>query len=419
MPASSANKKKHVAIIGAGVIGLSCALWLQKKGFKVSLVDPSPPGSGTSSGNACVIADYGCIPINSPSVFKDLPHLLFSKDSPLALNPLYVARHLPWSLRFLAHCRPTKVAHIKNQLAQFLTKTYDGLNPLLELSNTKHLLRQDGMMHLFKTKQEFEAVKADREFRAQQGINSIYINSDEIRELEPNLKMPFECGLLTKAARRVLNPQTLSNTYFDCFTQQGGKYIKLRTKQVQANEDGVTLHLNNGELFSADKLVVAAGAFSTQIDGTGIAHLPLDTERGYHLQYNGLQHLLNRPVTWNRRGFYLSPMDKGLRVAGSVEIAGYSEQKNQRRLNYLQRISSQMLDLPSQPDQEWLGFRPTMPDSLPIIGHSPRSTHIVLAFGHHHLGLTLAGITGKLVAELLNNEPLCHDISAFSPQRFD
>ena len=167
-----------------------------------------------------------------------------------------------------------------------------------------------------------------------------------------------------------------------------------------------------------DSNCIAAGAFSAQIDGTGAQRLPLDTERGYHIQYAGRQSLLKRPVSWVAAGMYATPMEQGLRFAGTVEFAGYDQSMNPRNLDFLVRKSREMFDLPESPDQEWLGFRPTFPDALPVIGYSPHSEYILFAFGHHHLGLTLAGITGKLIAELLNQEEPSHKLKAFSSRRF-
>ncbi|MFT5976654.1 MAG: glycine/D-amino acid oxidase-like deaminating enzyme, partial [Gammaproteobacteria bacterium] len=145
------KNNKKVAIVGAGIVGLSCALWLQKKGFTVTLIDPEQPGSGTSSGNACTIADYGCIPVNNPNIFRRLPSLLFSNDSPLTVNHRYALTHLPWLLQFLSNCRPSRVAKITESLGAILQKSYQGLNPLLELSDSHNLMSQQGCMHLYKT----------------------------------------------------------------------------------------------------------------------------------------------------------------------------------------------------------------------------------------------------------------------------
>jgi len=219
-------------------------------------------------------------------------------------------------------------------------------------------------------------------------------------------------------AGQVINPQSLTTSYLDCFQKNQGRYVKQRALAVAHEKDAVRIILDNGESLDADRVVIAAGAFSRQIEGTGAHRLPLDTERGYHVQYAGMQSLLNRPVSWNEAGFYATPMDEGLRIVGTVEIAGYHETKNPRNINYLIRKGQEMFDLPERPDQEWLGFRPTFPDALPVIGYSVMSEYVLFAFGHHHLGLTLSGITGKLIAELINHEEPSLNIRPFSPRRF-
>jgi len=412
------NNNKTIAVIGAGIVGTSCALWLQKKGFAVILIDPEKPGSGTSSGNACTIADYGCVPVNSPTIFKRMPSLLFSKDSPLSVDMGYAFSHLTWMMKFLSNCSPARAARITRILGKLLQKTYQGLDPLIEMSGSQHLLSQKGCMYVYKTEQEFENARPANQARKDQGVEFSELSSGEIRELEPAIKLPFVKGLLFDKATHVINPQSLTTSYFECFLANQGQYVKQRALHVGHEKDSVVIILDNGEQLDADRVVIAAGAFSREITGTGAHRLPLDTERGYHVQYTGRQSLLNRPVSWNEAGFYATPMDEGLRIAGTVEIAGYGAAMNPRNLNYLARKGREMFDLPEQPDQEWLGFRPTLPDALPVIGYSLYSEYILFAFGHHHLGLTLAGITGKLIAELLNNEELSHNIIAFNSQRF-
>jgi glycine/D-amino acid oxidase-like deaminating enzyme len=412
------NENKIIAIVGAGIVGTSCALWLQKKGFSVILVDPEKPGSGTSSGNACTIADYGCVPVNNPNIFRRLPSLLFSKDSPLSLDLGYALSHLSWQMQFLSNCRKTRVDRIIRNLGKLLNKTYEGLDPLIEFSGSQHLFEQQGCMYIYKTLREFENARASNQMRRNQGVDFTELEASDIRELEPEIKSPFEKGLLFDKASQVINPQSLTTSYFDCFLANQGRYVKQRALTVGHENGGVTISLDNGDKLDANRVVIAAGAFSRQIMGTGAHRLPLDTERGYHVQYTGLQSLLNRPVSWNEAGFYATPMDEGLRIAGTVEIAGYDEAMNPRNLNYLKRKAQQMFDLPDQPDQEWLGFRPTLPDSLPAIGYSPYSEYVLFAFGHHHLGLTLSGITGKLIAELINDEEPSHNLKPFNPNRF-
>jgi len=412
------DKTKTIAIVGAGIVGCSCALWLQKKGYSVVLIDPEKPGSGTSSGNACTIADYGCIPVNSPSIFKNLPSLMFAKNSPLSVNFAYAITHLPWMLRFLANCRATKVAEISSSLGGLLRKTYEGLEPLIEYCDAQSLLSRQGCMYLYENQAEFDNARASNQVRQDQGFAFTEVSAGEISELEPGIKFPFAKGLLFEAATQVVNPQSLTTRYFKTFLKNGGKFLSAKVAAIADEDQHLSVQFHDAKSRQVDQVVIAAGAFSKQIKGIGASKLPLDTERGYHVQYNGKQSLLNRPVCWNAGGFYATPTDEGLRFAGTVEIAGYNSDKNPRNLRHLIEHSHKMFDLSEQPDQDWLGFRPTFPDALPAIGYSPKSEKIIYAFGHQHIGLTLSGITGKLVAELINKETLSHDISAFNPRRF-
>jgi len=408
----------RIAVIGAGIVGCSCALWLQKKGFAVTLIDPDDPGAGTSSGNACTIAEYGCVPVNNPDLFRRLPSLLFSSDSPLSINPAYVLSNPAWMIDFLLNCREQKVARITRELGKLLGKVYDGLDPLLDMADARDLLAQNGFMHVYRDQHEFNAAKRANQTRREQGSNFVELDRGDIQDLEPNLKIPFERGLLFDSISHVLNPTALCQRYVECFKRNQGQLLRHRALEVIPATGSVQIRLDNAEIVDTERVVIAAGAFSKFIDAIPTGPLKLDTERGYHVQFSNMQHLLSRPVSWQQAGFYATPMNLGMRFAGTVEIAGYKEKKNPRILDYLKRKAHEMLELPPQPDQEWLGFRPTCPDALPLIGFSATTENILYASGHHHLGLTLSGITGKLIAELANGEEPSHNIAPFSPRRF-
>ena len=412
------SSKATIAVIGAGIVGCSCALWLQRKGFSVILIDPDEAGAGASSGNAGTIADYGCVPINSPDLFKRLPRLLTSPESPLSLSLAYALKHPFWMLQFLANCREHKVARIIRILGKLLAKTYDGLDPLLDMAQARDLIQQNGCMYVYQSEQDFVDANPSNQARRAQGFEYTELDRADIADLEPGLKLPFERGLLFESASHVINPQALCQRYFECFQRNGGEFVRQRAISVEQDIDSVLLRLDNGGNLQVKRVVIAAGAYSKQIDGMPQRAMPLDTERGYHVQFNNMQHLLTRPVSWNTAGLYATPMNRGIRIAGTVEIAGYGGAHNPRNIDFLTRKAKQMLHLPEQPDQQWLGFRPTLPDALPVIGYSMTSEYILCAFGHHHIGLTLAGITGKLIAELVNGEEPSHNIAAFSPRRF-
>ncbi|GJL82576.1 MAG: cytochrome c4 [marine bacterium B5-7] len=413
------NHTQHIAVIGAGIIGLSCALWLKRKGFRVTVVDPQPPGSGTSSGSACTIAEYGCIPVNSPDLFRRLPSLLFAKNSPLTVNRIYALRRLGWMVDFLMHCRAHRVEHIINELGGLLAHTWDGLTPLLDMTEARNLIEERGFMHVYRDQREFDLAWSANQVRSKHGARFTPLDSRDINDLEPNLKIKFERGLLFDGIYQVLDPLALCERYATYLEQNNSQIVQARVVALREYSDNVKLSLDNGETIKVDQTIVAAGAFAKFIDGIGKLTSKLDTERGYHVLYRDQQHLLSRPVSWHFAGFYATPMNLGLRLAGTVEIAGYHKKQNARITAYLARKAHEMFDLPETPDQTWLGFRPTFPDSLPAIGYGTDSTRVIFAIGHHHLGLTLSGITGQLVAELASGDEPVHNISALSPSRLD
>ena len=412
------NFPPHIAVIGAGLVGVSCALWLQKKGFRVSLADGNEPGSMTSSGNACTIADYACVPVNHPGLVRRLPTLMWGRDSPLSINPWYAVTHFPWMLSFLRHCTRSEVNKTIQALGDLLRLTHDGLDPLIRLTRTQDLFETNGCMYVYESEAAFNRARQGNQARAEQGAKFTELTAPEIRDLEPNLKPHFAKGLLFRHARHVLNPKTLVKRFFESFLHHHGRHLFAHVKGITRNEKGLQVHLSSGEGISADQVVISSGAFSKQITGCGLAGIPLDTERGYHIQYADQQHLVNRPVAWADCGFYATPMNEGLRFAGTVEIAGLSPKKNPRHLDYLARKAQTMFDLEREPTTSWLGYRPTLPDARPVIGSGRKDERIIHAFGHQHIGLTLAGITGRLVSELAAGEPPCVNLQPFHPDRF-
>lgn len=406
----------NVIVIGAGVVGVCCALWLQKNGHKVILIDRGDPGAGTSSGNACTIADYACIPINNPKLFRQLPSLLFARQSPLSFDPLYVISHLGWISKFLRNCSRSRVAYIIEALGTLLQHTAAGLDPLISETNSAQLFNDQGCLYVYQTKKAHEAAYPYNLSRLDHGVQFDWLKSDGIKDLEPGLNLNFYSGMLFREARQVINPQILVTRFFDHFVANGGEFIRTSVKGLDAS--GQAAVMVNGNTVPADKVIVAAGAFSKQIENTGTARLPLDTERGYHVQFEGKQTLLQRPVGWAEAGLYATPTNEGLRLAGTVEIAGLEKPANQRSLDYLTQKANEMFNLEEKPQQTWLGYRPTLPDALPVIGQSVQSPHVYYAFGHQHIGLTLAGITGKLISELVAGQAPSVDISPFSPERF-
>ena len=408
----------HIAVVGAGIVGISCALWLQQKGFKVTLVDGNEPGSGASSGNACTIASYACIPINSPALLRQLPHLLISRDSPLSIDPIYALLNLPWMFSFLKSCGSQKVHQIINSLGTLLALTNQGLDPLIKWTETADQFAHSGFMQVYQNQHSFEQARKDNQIRAEHGARFTELNTSEIKELEPGLKFPFEKGLLYEGIRHVLDPEALVRKFFRCFIDAGGGHVADHAHGVIHNPDGMKIFMHNKKFLRANKIVISNSAFSHQIEGCAVERIPLVAEREYNIQYAGKQNLLNRPVGWYEGGFYATPVSAGLRLAGTTEISGLRATKNTRRIAYLTRKSRQMFGIQDNPDSDWLGFRPILSDSLPVIGISSKSPNTFYAFGHQHMELPLAGITGKIIADLIAEEKPDINLQPFSADRF-
>jgi D-amino-acid dehydrogenase len=406
---------QSIAVVGAGIVGACTAAWLHREGHEVVLIDRDEPGAGTSYGNACTIADYGCIPINSPALLKKLPWLLWSGESPLSLDPGFLLRHPGWTLSFLRNCMPDRVEHIIHSLAAILSHTRNGLDPLVGDAGAEHLFNHQGCLYAYQTRASYEAALPSNQKRADAGFTFETLDGRQLEDLEPGLKQEFHRALWFRKASQVVNPRSLVERLVEHFSATGGEFRRAEVIAVEA--DGSVI-LKGGDRLPTGRAVITAGAFSKRIHCPGMQSLPLDTERGYHVQYAGRQSLLTRPVAWAEGGFYATPTNEGLRFAGTVEIASLDKAPSQARLNYLTRYARQMFELEGEPSQTWLGFRPTFPDSLPVIGPSPASDRILFAFGHHHIGLTLAGITGKLVAQLAGGEPPDVDPSPYDPSRF-
>lgn len=408
-----------IAVIGAGMVGTSSALWLQRDGHRVALVDRGAPGMGTSFGNAGVFATYATVPINSPSLPARLPELLLSRDSPLRIEWPHLPRMTPWLVRFLRNCTASRVAAIAAALASLLEHAEDGAFPLFKASGADRLIRSRGSLYLYDSQKSFAKAQGELELRCAHGVDLEILDPPEIGQLEPNIAQVYDRGLYFPKAHQYLSPSGAIKAMADHFAANGGTVLRREVTGIGKSADG-TLELATADgLIRCRQMVLAAGAFSARLFGGPIEPMPLATERGYHIVFPGFEDTLNRPVGWSAGGFYLTPMSHGLRAAGTVELGGLSSRKRRGALDHIARHARKLLpDLPAEPAENWVGHRPTLPDALPVIGRSRRTPEIIFAFGHQHVGMTLGGITGKLVAQIANGEKPLVDLAPFAPDRF-
>lgn len=407
----------NVAIVGAGFIGLASAAWLMRDGHRVTIFDPSGIGQGASFGNAGTFAHYACIPVNNPSVFRDLPRFLMSGDSPFRLRWGYLPQLAPWLARFMMSSLPRRYEASAGALAALLELAQDGYAPLLADPALASYVRLRECLYLYSNAASFDAARPALDLRKKLGVAFDVLCGDDIRALEPALAPIFARGVLFSDSWHFSDPQGFLQTLYERLAEQGLKLERSKVSAVQPSADGTTLTVD-GAARHFDHVVIATGARSADLARQCGDKVPLGTERGYHIRYPGASQLVSRPVGWAERGFYMTPMADGLRVAGTVELAGFSETKNRSLLDLLTFSSKRALPALGTPDSNWLGFRPTLPDGVPVLGCSSASERIIYAFGHQHLGLTLAGVSGRIVADLVARRTPPIDLKRYGAARF-
>lgn len=409
--------KTDVAIIGAGIIGLATALRLAAAGREVLVVDPNEAGSGASYGNAGAIAPYGCAPIGNPDVLRNLPRLLFNPDSPLAIRPAAVAALLPWLTRFLWQSMPANARRNGRALAPLLKEAIPAWRELAEPSGVCDLFRHDGCLYVYREKMPPRHGDWAGRLRGELGIRQEWLTSAEVAELEPALPATAG-GLFFPDAAHIVDPSALTRRLAAAAQTQGALFQRARVARSQFQDNGHVRLMCPDLTIDARTVVVAAGAWSRFLARQAGENIPLDTERGYHIEFALSPCPIKRPISPVDLGFYITPMEGRLRVAGTVELGGLSAPPDPGRIALLERGARKLFPDLGPVQSQWLGFRPSLPDSLPVIGRSRRQPNLIYAFGHGHLGMTLAGVTSRIVADLISDRGDGRDLSAFQPDRF-
>jgi D-hydroxyproline dehydrogenase len=412
------KKKSSVGVIGAGIQGVCISLCLIKKGFNVTLIDKDDPGKKSASyGNAGHFSPYASVPMNRPDILADVPSMLLNSTGPLALKWNYVPKMLPWFLQFIKNCSKKKMMYTAKYMHQILDLALPAYDELFEDIDVSELVESKGILY-FWTNKDLKSRELEIKIRNELGIKQQILTPDEIHDLEPNIKKIYHGGALYSNARHARNPKKILLKLFDRFIKRGGQFIKQNVQTIMFKSDGKPIIKTNLNSYNFDKAVVACGAFSKKLTDQVDEKIPLDTERGYHVHFKGHDHLLSRPVIFLNRGFGITPMEQGLRVVGTVEFGGLNNPPSKKRiLNLVNNAKYLFPDLKEHHD-EWLGFRPTLPDFLPVLGVSKNHKNLLYSFGHHHLGWTLGAISGKIISGIIAGESTNLDLSAYNSRRF-
>ncbi|MCK8784351.1 FAD-dependent oxidoreductase [Roseomonas sp. NAR14] len=410
----------HVAVIGNGIVGTSCAAWLQRDGHRVTFVDPLEPGEATSFGNAGSLSPSACLPVGMPGMWRKVPRWLLDPLGPLVVRWWYAPAAMPWLLRFLRHSERAEVVRIAGALRGLLAPIFACYEPLLQRANATGLVRHGGCLYVYSGLEAARQWRWGMDLRRSLGVELRDVGQEELEALEPDLKGRFRFGILAPENASTLDPEALTRALFAQCVADGAAVRRARAADVRLLGDRVTgLALEGGEALDCDGVVLAGGAWSKGLARRLGAAVPLETQRGYHVTVRSNNLALRHTVMAVEHNMMVNPMRMGLRLAGTVEFAGLRAAPDHRRAaSLLHRGRDMFPHLDTSDTTEWMGHRPCLPDSLPVIGRAPRLQNAWLAFGHGHVGMCGAASTGREIANLVAGRAPEIDLAPFAADRF-
>lgn len=416
---NAAEDTCDVTIIGAGLVGICCALSIVETGLSVQLIDRDEPGQGASYGNAGIISPWSIVPQSMPGIWKQIPSMLFRSDGPLSIKPSYLPKLIPWGMHFLSNATEKKARKTSAAMEILNSSNVDLYRKYLQGTGHEHLVQDSYYVHAFRDKNKANLTDLGYVIRAEKGANLEKVNAQELRDLEPDLSHDFSAAILIKGQARATSPGKIGKVLAQKAIKAGVKIIKANVESLTPNSSEMWLTKTDNGDYSSKKIVLSAGAWSMKLLKPLGVSLPLEAERGYHLEYGDPGFKLNNSVMDVDNMFVASSMDDGLRVAGTAEFAGIDAPPNQKRIDSLKKHAKSIFPkLNTENLRTWMGARPSMPDSLPVLGELPKHKGLFAAFGHSHYGLMMAPKTGQIISELLSNKPINQDLSVFDAARF-
>lgn len=421
--------KGTVTIVGAGIVGLATGIELQRAGHKVQIIDKEGIGAGASRGNAGHFATEQVFPLADPAMLPKLPGMLIDPLGPFRIQPRYFVKAAPWFMQFLVNMLPSKRAHNAQAIKRLNEQSIEALVALTEFCGCSELMTLNGSLLVFEGTPT-EVVIKEYEHYLGAGVKVRMLAGDEVRQLEPSLSDSISHGLYFTHVGHTKDPYRLCQAIANKLIALGGEILTEELTSIEADCKGssvtgiskVTMRLQTGEKLTSDKLLIAAGAWSKPFAKQFGHRVPLETERGYHLMMPQ-KSSLSRPVASYNRKFIITPMSEGTRLAGTVEFGGLQAPLVNARADCLFPHGKALLpelfaDANAADGERWMGFRPSLPDSLPILGSCPNHANVFFSFGHQHLGLTWSGITAKLVSQGMSGLQPDMDISDYRIDRF-
>ncbi len=408
--------RTETAIVGAGIVGLSCALSLAALGRDVLLIDPEVPGSGASYGNAASISPHAITPVGSPAVLRSLPDLLFNRESPLSIRLPYVPQLLPWLARFALQSLPKAYEHNLHVMADLQTRSLAAWREMAGLAEIADLFVERGVLYTYPDEASFNAAQEAVALRLRYGIPQDVLSADEVSALEPNL--PACAGAVHHVGSIHLDDPGLATARMaEAARKMGALVLAEQVKGFTRETSGVRLQAGDQTVL-AKHVVIATGAHAAGLARMAGDRIPLVAHRGYHIEFDMDDVPVSRPVHRTQLGYYMTPLSGRLRAAGTVELASNDAAASEHRFAQIER--GVRATFPGMPPvaRRWMGLRPALPDSLPVIGPSSGGADVLYAFGHGHVGLTLGPVTGRLIHALVAGTTPEVSLQNFSPRRF-
>ncbi len=410
---------KNILIIGAGIVGICTSIELIKKGYNVTLMDPNEPGSQTSYGNAGVITDSSLMIINNPQLLKSLFQLIFKNQTSFRYSKSFIFSRLTWVLRFLMFSHKNHMKFAAKALRELLALSLNTHKKLIKKTNSNNIISKPGWLKLFKTSESYKKYSLELEVLNKHKAKYTTLNTTQIEKQFPDLEVKFFKGILFKNSIRVKSPLKLSKKYFNYFIESGGKFVQESCKDLQYIEDKWVIFSNKNKSYF-DQVVVSTGPWSKNILSNLGYNIPLAWERGYHHHFSTKKKISINPAIYDvEGGFVYSSNGNDVRVTSGVELTFLDAVQNEIQINESIQKLRKIIPLNKKLiDKPWLGSRPTIIDSLPMIGKAPRHKNLWFNFGHNHIGLSTSAGSAVIISEMIQNKKTSINADPFSPKRF-
>ena len=410
---------KNILIIGAGIVGICTSIELIKKGYSVTLMDPNEPGSQTSYGNAGVITDSSLMIINNPQLLKSLFQLIFKNQTSFRYSKSFIFSRLIWVLRFLMFSHKNHMKFAAKALRELQVLSLNTHKKLIKKTNSNNIISKPGWLKLFKTSESYKKYSLELEVLNKHKAKYTTLNTTQIEKQFPDLEVKFFKGILFKNSIRVKSPLKLSKKYFDYFIKSGGKFVQESCKDLQYIEDKWVIFSNKNKSYF-DQVVVSTGPWSKNILSNLGYNIPLAWERGYHHHFSTKKKISINPAIYDvEGGFVYSSNGSDVRVTSGVELTFLDAVQNEIQINESIQKLRKIIPLNKKLiDKPWLGSRPTIIDSLPMIGKAPRHKNLWFNFGHNHIGLSTSAGSAVIISEMIQNKKTSINADPFSPKRF-